>query len=175
MTLSVYILAGGKSERFGSDKAYLEIDGEANWQRIAAAFEDVTLLEGASDRLSDIPLRRLADVVPDAGPMGGLLTALQDANQRGMDKVGLISVDMVGWQPAWLESLAENCETANAYHDELWQPLFAVYHVSIETIVRARIQSGELAMWRLLESIGAKRQALPQGWSTFRSINTPSR
>lgn len=90
------VLAGGRSTRFGSDKALAELDGH-------------TLLALAVDRLSGwcehvvvvgralAPAPTLPDWPrPDMGPLGGIAAALHLASDEGYDAVLTLGVDCVG-------------------------------------------------------------------------------
>ena len=80
-----YILVGGKSSRFGSDKALLDVDGEPLALRIAArmrpAVVSVTLV-GSPSTYGHLGLRVIPDAVADFGPLGGLLAALEDSGEE---------------------------------------------------------------------------------------------
>jgi molybdopterin-guanine dinucleotide biosynthesis protein A len=88
------VLAGGRSRRFGSDKAYACLEGrpliEHAWEAIANHATEVVLCG------RDIPgLRSLADrPFPDLGPLGGLNAALHHAKDRQIDGVLTIGCDM---------------------------------------------------------------------------------
>src|SRR5436190_19307235 len=105
--LPIYILAGGKSSRFGSDKARAEIDGEPLLARIVRvlkpAAKNFTIVADAENKYGDLGLRTIADVQPGLGPMGGLLTALNDLREPGY--LLLCSCDMVALDCAWVEAL----------------------------------------------------------------------
>jgi molybdopterin-guanine dinucleotide biosynthesis protein A len=87
------VLAGGRSSRFGSDKALAELGGQ-------------TLLARAVDRLSGwtdhvvvvgreaAPAPTLPDwPAPGLGPLGGLAAALRHARNQGYDTVLSCGVD----------------------------------------------------------------------------------
>ena len=179
MSYGVYILAGGKGERFGSDKARLEVSGKPNWERIADALAplgEVAILEGTPGRLSHHPLRCVPDRIGESGPLGGLEAALNDGSQQGHDAVFLISVDMVGFQMSWARDLLQACSTqlAAAYYDTRWQPLFAAYQTKILPTVQERLAAKHLAMWRLLDALETQALHLPAGWENLISINSPA-
>jgi molybdopterin-guanine dinucleotide biosynthesis protein A len=81
MNFSTVILAGGKSSRMGRDKAFLQIDGETLLARqIRIARESGAaeiLISGRPDRdYSAFDCQVLLDQFPDAGPLGGIHSAL---------------------------------------------------------------------------------------------------
>lgn len=82
------VLAGGKSLRFGSDKALAMIPdtGETFLERaigLARAVANDVLVIGSDRALHtrDVP-RYVPDCWPDQGPVGGVLTALEAAQTR---------------------------------------------------------------------------------------------
>ncbi len=84
--LQIVILAGGRSKRFGTDKAWMELDGAlvlpALCERLAAvtpSFGDVIVVRrDASQQLPALPsdVVVVEDMVPGAGPLGGLVSGM---------------------------------------------------------------------------------------------------
>ena len=75
-----YVLVGGRSTRFGTDKALAQWHGEplALWvaERVKAAAGSVTLV-GPSERYQILGLPVVSDKTPGLGPLGGITAALQ--------------------------------------------------------------------------------------------------
>lgn len=92
----VAILAGGKSIRFGRDKARIEIQGkpllEHLLQRIDAA-NFPSLVIGREPQQHD-SWEGIPDRQPDAGPAEGLASALAYAASLGYAELILLAVDM---------------------------------------------------------------------------------
>jgi molybdenum cofactor guanylyltransferase len=74
-----YVLVGGRSTRFGTDKALAEWHGQplarCVAERVRAAAGSVTLV-GSPERYQDLGLPVVADETPGLGPLGGILAAL---------------------------------------------------------------------------------------------------
>jgi len=75
------ILAGGRSSRFGSDKALAVVDGRAMVRRVADALDEagaaeVFVIGGDAVALAALGLTSLPDRRPGEGPLDGLITAL---------------------------------------------------------------------------------------------------
>lgn len=83
------ILIGGRSSRFGSDKAAAMFGGDTLSDHaralLAAVCDDVVLVGG--DAIPDMP-------EPNLGPLGGIAAALDDAAERGFASVVTIGCDM---------------------------------------------------------------------------------
>jgi molybdopterin-guanine dinucleotide biosynthesis protein A len=76
------VLCGGASRRMGSDKALLQIDGVPMAQRVAEALlgcglSAVMAVGGDGPALTRSGLRFVADRWPGAGPLGGIVSALE--------------------------------------------------------------------------------------------------
>lgn len=174
----VYVLAGGRSRRFGSDKARLLVGGEPLLLRVARELmgiaSSVRVVTGERARYADLGLPTIPDAVPGKGPMGGLLTALEDAAPAPW--IFLAACDLVGVRLRWARELlgrrspkvrAVVCRT-DRYH-----PLFAVYHTDLRMEVRQRIRSGELTMQRLFEAVPAAVVPAPPGFESLVNLNHP--
>ncbi|MEP6786462.1 MAG: molybdenum cofactor guanylyltransferase [Sphingomonadales bacterium] len=91
MTVLGAILAGGRSSRFGSDKAFAMLRGKRlidHARNAMAAQCDELVVVGREDGIPDMPR-------PGLGPLGGLAGAFHHAQQRGHDLVLSCSVDSV--------------------------------------------------------------------------------
>ena len=77
-----YVLTGGRSSRFGSDKALHSFRGKAMalWvaEAVLAHVPTVTLV-GDPNLHSSLGIPVISDQVPGAGPLGGIVAALADA------------------------------------------------------------------------------------------------
>ncbi|EYB67148.1 molybdopterin-guanine dinucleotide biosynthesis protein MobA [Deinococcus phoenicis] len=145
------VTAGGRSRRFGSDKALARLGGR-------------TLLEHVAASLAACPLRLLVappgqyalpgwvsvpDTRPGEGPLAGLEAALGHARlQRGEGWVAFAGVDMPRLTPAYWAALA-GARTPEARAvlalDAAGrpQPLAALYHTALLEQVTALLNGGE--------------------------------
>ena len=78
-------MVGGKSSRFGRDKALIEIDGQPLALRIAErigpAVDQVSFV-GSPEKYQHLGRRVIPDAVADFGPLGGILAALEDSESE---------------------------------------------------------------------------------------------
>lgn len=178
MAIPTYILAGGHSKRFGSDKARHQVD-DTPLLKIAAAppraldwpVKVVARKKGAYD---DLGFETLGDVQRERGPLGGLYTALCDAKPSPW--VCVLSCDLVGVQPAWLTALAEAAEDgvdAVLFDTEPYQPLCALYSPGLREAIKAQMHEGNLALQYLLENVIKRVIPPPEDWDTAKNINSP--
>lgn len=170
-----YILAGGRSRRFGADKARAPVDGQPLLQRVAAtlaaAVGPVTVVAARHGEYEDLGLRTIADNHPDRGPMGGLEAALAD---RGHGWVLLASCDFVCLRSHWIDRLLQSNSAAGAaaFRGERWEPLLGLYHTEILPLVRRRLAANQLAVKKLLDDASATPVPLPQDWPQLAHVNT---
>lgn len=126
MKLLGAVLAGGRSRRFGSDKALAEFGGKPLLSHAIDALAaqcDATIVVGRETRLA----RSIPDwPAPGAGPLGGLAAALNHALDNDFDLVLSCGVDSLGLP----DDLADRLAPAPSYVTNqpiigLWPPKFA--------------------------------------------------
>ena len=175
----VYILAGGKSSRFGRDKARELLDGVPLIVNLARAVYSVaasiTVVAGEPEKYADLGLHTIADPVPALGPLGGLLAALEDCSPD--EWLLLLSCDFVGVRTEWIHSLlAHRRDGAHAvvYQDSAgWEPLMALYHPAIRPAAERHIAERNLPMWALVEAVERVAVPVPANWSELSNVNVP--
>lgn len=94
------VLCGGASRRMGTDKALVEVDGVPMAERVAGAMAvggcaPVVFVGGDLALLARFGRATIADRWPGEGPLGGVLTALQDLG----DDVVVASCDLATLTP----------------------------------------------------------------------------
>ncbi len=177
-SLPVYIMAGGKSSRFGRDKARATVDGRPLIVRLAETVRPqtstVTAVADVPDKYADLGIRTIADIQPGLGPMAGLQAALADVTTDTW--LLLLSCDFVGIRPEWIRTLTEhirpNAQTV-LFRDVRWEPLLALYHSSIKPVVDKHIARAHCPMWALVEDLDHVALSIPSGWSRLRNVNVP--
>ena len=160
------VLAGGRSRRMGRDKALLEHDGVALVDRAAATLGqlcgEVLIASGDGARLGRAG--EIADALPDAGPLGGLLAALDVARSP---LVAVVAVDMPHASAEVLRLLAAALDGADAavpVVESRAHPLHAVYDVGGADALRAYLSNGGRAVMGFLDTITV-RWCGPEVWS----------
>lgn len=89
------VIAGGKSTRFGSDKALARLRGRTLIDRVADTLAEQTAEVIVVGREHD-GMQSLADKpAPDMGPLGGIAAALSEAQARGYSAVLTAPCDAV--------------------------------------------------------------------------------
>jgi molybdopterin-guanine dinucleotide biosynthesis protein A len=87
--VSAVVLAGGKSQRLGMDKALLRFEGEWLLQRIlgqlATLSEDLLVVANEGEKLASLQVPIVPDARPGMGPLGGIYSGLQSMRcERGL-------------------------------------------------------------------------------------------
>ncbi len=140
------ILAGGKSSRFGINKALSELDGTRLIDRVAGLLTSIftrnVIIANSPEEYSylDLPIRK--DLIQGLGPIGGILTGLEDIH----DEAGFfIACDM----PFVSEDLIRYIVSVRGEFDAVvpkidWkiEPLHALYRKSCLPVIRGLIASG---------------------------------
>ncbi len=86
--VSGVILAGGKSSRYGTNKALVKIDGISLIERVILVmgrlFQDLILITNTPDEYAHLELPMYQDLIKGLGPVGGIYTALSKiSNEAG--------------------------------------------------------------------------------------------
>lgn len=181
--LSGLILAGGRSERMGCDKARLVLpDGRTLLQRQADILREaginnvlVSVAFGSDCKLPGATL--VADTRPDAGPLAGIAAGLRAATE-GL--VLVLAVDMPDIRAEHLQHLV-NLSTGSCgvvpVRGGHCEPLVAVYPAALAASAEADLATGQRAVhqWVRREA-GRGRLRLweaPAEWAdVLRSWNT---
>ena len=160
------VLAGGRSSRFGSDKAEAMHDGRRLIDHSAAALAahvDALVVVGRQDAAYDCVPDRPG---PDLGPLGGLAGALTEAERRGFAMVLTCSVDNVTLPDGLLPLLTPGPALLAE------QPTVGLWSVSALSALLAFIASDPKRSLRgFADHVGARRIASP---ATIPNINRPA-
>lgn len=176
----LYILAGGSSRRFGSDKARAECRGEPLVVHVANALAGATaepvIVADRPGRYEDLGIPTIGDHAPGRGPLGGLDRAFTDLADRHPDDqwLLLVSCDFVDPDPSWVASLVSHCDGVVAVSfrgSSGWEPLFTLYHAAVHEEVQTRLSGEKRSLQGLLDGVAAVALPTP---STFRHVSTPA-
>jgi molybdenum cofactor guanylyltransferase len=152
VTIAGYVLAGGGSTRFGKDKALVKLGGKPMLVRMCellrSVVREVTVIADP-ERYSNLGFRCVGDRWPGKGPLGGIITALEDASARnGSPEWNLIaSCDMPFLTREWLAHLAERALKSSLQvtlpeSEHGPEPLCACYRTDAAPSLRATFEQG---------------------------------
>jgi molybdopterin-guanine dinucleotide biosynthesis protein A len=179
-----FALAGGLSRRMGRDKAQLPW-GDSTLldhalDRLRAVAGEVAILAGAEPRYADRGVRVHLDTVAGAGPIGGLLAALEALGGHG--QALLLAVDLPLVPEEVLRLLVRRARGADAavpVTSRGPEPLCAVYGAACLGAVGAAVGDGRLAMtafWtetRIRKVDEAELRRLGDPTRMFTNVNGP--
>jgi molybdopterin-guanine dinucleotide biosynthesis protein A len=194
----VYIIAGGRSQRFPGDKALARIEGQPQIIRLIQQFSlmqySVSVVADSTDRYEKLDVQCLQDIRAGIGPMGGLITSLADRlNSQGPGWILLIGCDQLLWKHQWTLDLRQlwQEDLVSPYLCGLWtqstkdsastlpanlkaSPIPGLYHTGLIPLVERLAADSRIAMRHLVEHSGSQPYFFPTSAppSNF-SFNTP--
>ena len=165
LRIGAYVLAGGGSTRFGSDKALAELGGRPMLARMlgvvdyAASLEELAckaLVIGAAQKYGAVWTVCVEDRWPGEGPLGGIVTALlyTRENKPECEWNLIVSCDMPFLVVDWMKYLARRAAESSAdvvlahsvhgpeplcacYRTGAAQPLRAVFDLGVRKVTQA--------------------------------------
>jgi len=178
------ILAGGRSSRFGSNKALVLIDHKPIIQRIAelmtGLFSECLLVTNTPAEYAFLSLPATHDRYPGLGPLAGIQAALL---QISTPRAFIVACDMPYLSRELIRYL---CALHGEKYDVIipWlkrgqEPLFGVYHKSSLGVITTCLQQRNCQIIRALEDLRVKRVSEPEilaitgDLTCFKNINRP--
>jgi molybdopterin-guanine dinucleotide biosynthesis protein A len=158
--LSLAILAGGNSQRFGEDKALAQLNGKPlvghMLDRLQGVAAETLLVTNRPAEYGQFNQRLVGDVLPGRGALGGLHAALYHATRPW---VACLACDM----PLVSRGLVEYLVTLRAEADVvmprlngLWEPMHAVWSRACLGPVQAALERGERRMISCLPDLNVR-------------------
>jgi molybdopterin-guanine dinucleotide biosynthesis protein A len=190
------IQAGGRNTRYGAHKALAPVGGESIIGRLRRALgevaPDVVLVANEADVYAPIGLEMRPDARPGMGALGGILTALLWARERGCEGALVVAGDMPFVSPGLLGALvarAAGARAAGAGPDIVapestgrrgLEPLCAWYAVGCIPVVERALDAGRLRVLGIYEELRVERLPLAEVLQLgdpevlFLNVNTPA-
>lgn len=177
-SITAILLAGGKSQRMGTDKGLLELNGKTFIQHICDALQpivgDSILIISANKAYDALGFSRVEDIIENKGPVGGLFTGLQASKTR-LNLVLSVDVPLVSTE--LLEWLVKN------HDDRFWvtqtkfaektSPLIAVYDRQMGNVFEEHLTVDQLKLRKVIEQVKHQTVVVPEKWSQqLQNINT---
>jgi molybdopterin-guanine dinucleotide biosynthesis protein A len=170
MKFSAAVLAGGRSSRFGSDKARFVFQGKMlmQWALDSLIDADETFIV-ANEAYLEFGLPVYADTFAREGPLAGIHTALSYARH---DWVAVVACDMPFLTQAYWQKLFTCCSAESqavvVQNQGRLEPLAAFYHRAALASIEASLELGQRAAHRVLDQ-------LPTTVLSLESLGLPSR
>lgn len=163
------LLAGGRSTRYGSPKALVEVGGRSILDRGLATLDaiagEAVIVTNDPELYASAGRAMRPDVRPGTGVLGGILTAVEWARELGREAAVVLACDMPFVSPRLLSRLladaaADRVSIPESEGPRGMEPLCAVYGVACaDPIVRA-LDRGERAILSFFADVDVRRLPL---------------
>ena len=165
----------------GRDKALLMRDGQSQLAHIAALLTQVTdrvFVSTRSAQQGDVERGRFAQIVDryeDIGPIAGILSALEE--QPTADWL-VVACDLPNIDQPTLQFLLDNRSDEQPFtafrssHDDLPEPLCALYQAGSDSILRQFVEDGIVCPRKVLIRSDTKLLTQPDP-ASLDNVNTP--
>ena len=178
------ILAGGRSSRFGSNKALVMVAGKPLIQRVAdlmaSLFAECLLITNTPEEYRFLNLPMTGDRYRECGPLAGIHAALL---QVKTDRAFVVACDMPNISPELIRYI---CTINEQEYDVIipWlksgqEPLFGIYHKNSLGVIVTYLQQKDCQIIRALEDLRVRRVSEQEvlsatsDLSCFKNINRP--
>lgn len=180
--LTAFVLAGGKSARMGSDKAFLELAGRSLLARsleLASAITPDVRIVGDPEKFAASGAV-VPDIYPGRGPLGGIHAALSTTST---DFNLILAVDLPFLEPRFLSYLTAEAQSSDTVvtvpsAGGHLHPLCAVYRQPFCTVAERALLQGRNKLDALFSEVPvriiAEAELAAAGFdvSIFRNLNT---
>jgi len=177
------VLVGGKSSRYGQNKALEIFQGERlidrQVRKVQALFPEVLVITNEPGDYLHLEVTILRDVIPGLGPLGGIYTGLLFAQGKS---VFVTACDMPFLQPAVVNhmvQLSRNNDVVVPEKEEGLEPLHAIYSARCLPHIKKMLDQRKFQVISFFPAVKVCRLSHeelgkldPHGVSFF-NINTP--
>ncbi len=181
---SAVILAGGENKRFGSPKAFIEIDGktiiEIIVNKIQNSFKEIIVVTDQDIKTGNMPVTVTGDIITNGqkSSLRGLHTGLKKSAYSDIFVIGcdmpFINVELV----EYLHSFLPGNHAVVPMIDGYAQPLFALYDKSCLPVIEESLKKEKLKISCLYKNLKIayifkeKIEEIDPGQKSFYNINT---
>ncbi|MGH7601119.1 MAG: molybdenum cofactor guanylyltransferase [bacterium] len=180
--INFYILAGGKSRRFGENKALFKIDGRAVIETVIAAVppdRPVFIVTHSPAAYAHLGLPAMPDQYPNAGPLAGIHAGL---SHSPCEWNFFLACDFPSLRTAVIEEVLAAFFNTNKEKEgapvilpetaEGLQPLCALWSKSTLPFVEAALNGGQRSVKSVLAQLSLHRVSLSEPEALL-NLNTP--
>lgn len=181
--VSGVILAGGKSSRYGKNKAFIKINGIPLIEKVitvmGSVFQELIIITNTPHKYSHLRLPVYKDLIEGLGPLGGIFTGLTAISK---DAGFFVACDMPSLNRELLRHMVECKDDFDAVVPRIsgkMEALYALYRNTCLPAIRRQIDSREYQIFRFFSEVSVRyvdegeiRQFDPELRSFF-NVNTP--
>lgn len=185
-SFSLAIIAGGQSRRMGRDKAFLKLGGKALIDRVIERSADLgqaetILITNKPAHYAHLGLPMHRDILPDKGSLGGIYTALAQANNPDVLVLAcdmpFISTELLRFM---IGQVSEDTDIVVPRAEGYPQGLHAIYKKTCIAPIAEQLAANRLKIIRFYDQMRVRyldeaeyARFDPQGRS-FANVNTPA-
>lgn len=157
--ISGFILAGGKSNRMGTDKALLLVQDEPLLKRmirLISPFCKTIAISGQNIEYTGFNVEMVPDLYTERGPISGIVSALNHTTTEwnllvGVD-VPFINEELI----QYLISCIGQYDCIIPEHEGGIEPLIGLYNKQIFPIIEEMISQGNYKLMRMLSKLNTR-------------------
>jgi molybdopterin-guanine dinucleotide biosynthesis protein A len=173
------ILAGGKSKRIGKNKAFLTLNGKFfiihSLEKLKEIFNDVIIISDEVDKFSFLGVKVFPDIIKDAGPLGGIYTALMNIEK---DYAFIVPCDMPLLRVSAIKEIIKHASKNKiviGFSENEIYPLLGIYPKKFKNDLKNYILKGGRKVMEFIESFKmVKKVDLSKFKEYLINVNTPS-
>jgi molybdopterin-guanine dinucleotide biosynthesis protein A len=142
------LLAGGRSARLGSDKAFLQVNGEflieRTLRRLGQISEELIIVANEVDRYEQFEGMVITDILPGKGALGGIFSGLTRASNHHSLVVAcdmpFLNVSLL----RYMQGVAADYDVVIPRVGGLTEALHAIYSKNCLPFMERQLQMGDL-------------------------------
>jgi molybdenum cofactor guanylyltransferase len=177
------VLAGGRSSRYGKNKALVKVNGvpliERALNTMGSIFNHVVIITNAPEEYAYLQVPMFQDIIQGLGPLGGIYTGLKVIpDQTGF----FVACDMPFLNPNLIRHMVEIRDDFDVVVPRIsgWvEALHGLYTVKCQGSIERLIQSGTYQIFQFFSSVSVRfvDEEEVRRWDpdlkSFLNINTP--
>lgn len=180
--ITAFIIAGGKSTRFGQDKLIFKIDGIPLLERVTSIlkkiFSNIIIIGNEPEKFAYLGLETHPDMIRGIGPIAGIYTALMISKTEKIFCVAgdlpFLNADLIDY----MISVSDDFDVTVPVINEYYEALHAIYSKNCIEYIKANMDKGmnqiikfyENCLLRKVEESEIKKFADPA--LVFKNINS---
>lgn len=182
LSISGIILAGGKSSRMKSDKAFLKLGEktiiEELISRLEKKFQTLIIIANDREKYEIFGKPVIKDIIPDKGPLGGIYTGLVTSdsfyNFIFSCDAPFVNFDLIDY----MSDNLNNVDIIVPRCDGRFHPLHAIYSTECINPIREQLDKNDLKVTNFFSKVNTRvvdeseLEKLDLGQEPFRNINT---
>ncbi|MCL6612456.1 MAG: molybdenum cofactor guanylyltransferase [Peptococcaceae bacterium] len=182
MKITGIILAGGKSNRMGTNKALLELGGLTLIERVARVLSgtcsEIIIAGGGAKELAHLGYQVVPDIYSGCGPLSGIHAGLTAARNR-YSFVAACDIPFLDEKLIYrLVSEAEGYDAVILKHGDYFEPLSSLYSKALIEAAETSIKKGVYKVTAVLSLVKWKpvtvdSASIPDLEKSLFNINTP--